>query len=208
MARTNVYRAAALCAIQASVSPSGETYADLRAATGLPERKLSGALSGLTRLALVFTVDLGKFSRYVATAALRDAGREMVLADHRRQVLENRRRNERAARERKKQLYAASPELRAADSKRRKASRDAEQAKKKAEPKPKAAKPKPFVKPSQPKPVNRAPDARKKWAEQEPIVPAHVRVQRCPGYTGVSRYRPDVGFLGEFLRAGVGRYES
>lgn len=49
---------------------------------------------------------------------------------------------------------------------------------------------------AQPKPVNREKVAREKWAKQEAHRPAHVEVQDCPGYTGVSRFAAEPGSHG------------
>ena len=41
---------------------------------------------------------------------------------------------------------------------------------------------------TQPKPMNSDQRARLAWAAQEAIIPPHVKVQVCPGFTGQSRY--------------------
>ncbi len=198
--RPNLYRATVLRELQASASQLGLKCTDLTVTTNLPTRKVTGALSGLIRDKQIFSINLGRFSRYFATAEQREAGCEAVLAEHKRQVLENKRKNERAARARKKALYQSSPEFLARDIRKApvKAPKPAR------EPKPAKAVKAPKL--AQPRPVNRENLARRKWAEQTPIVPPHVKPIDCGGFKGITRFDPAPGHFGEFTRAGIGRY--
>lgn len=45
-----------------------------------------------------------------------------------------------------------------------------------------------------------------KRADIPAVIPPHVQVQRLPGCPARTRFQPDVGFVGDWLKLGVGRY--
>lgn len=186
-------RAAILAATAACTDPLGITMKGLREATGFTGVQITSQATDLRHAGLLFALVHHHDSRFFVSAEQCDRAAPAVAA------------YVKALRDASKARIRAGWKARA-DAKA--AAKRAARPPKEAKPKPATAKPKrtAFVKPEQPKPFNKAPEARKKWADQVPIVPEHVKVQRCPGFSGVSPFKPDAGFCGDFLKAGVGRY--
>lgn len=208
MTRPVTTRARVFDALKACTDPLGATHSMVMAATNIRSKSVSQAMLSLRERGEIFAIGKNRHSRYFLTAQAAAAAEPKVIEFYRLQKMNYWRvaqakltPEQKAARRtrenaRRAVLHAARPP------------KPPKVAKPKPEPKPKKVTPpqKPkfttptaFKKPGQIKPVNRDSTARKKWAEQEPIYPAHFKVTVCPGFVGV-RFEPPPLFTGELLR--------
>jgi len=182
---TNIDRITA--AIATCPDPLGANHAYVMAQTGINSDMVSYAFQYLMRLRRVFSLGRAKDSRYYTSEESREAARPAFEA--RLAVLTA----ERAARQRDNKSRI---------SKARVAERAQRKAAKAASPKPAKQKPKPGVD----APVTIARPKSVKWADMPAVQPSHVKKQVISGCPATTRYEPPPGYVGEFSRAGIGRY--
>jgi len=174
-------------AIATCPDPLGANHAYVMFETGIGSDMVSYAFQYLMRLRRVFSLGRAKDSRYYTSAERMEAARPAFEA--RLAVLTA----ERAARQRDNKSRISKARL--AERAQRKAAKAAA---------PKPAKPKP--KPGVDAPVTISRTKAPKWSDMPAIRPASVKVQKVSGCPAVTRYEPEPGHVGEFSRAGIGRY--
>ena len=205
--RPGIHRDAILAALATCTEPMGATYAWLLTATGIDRMLLKATLYKMTLAGAIFASPRFKNSTYFLTPEARDAGQPIADAHF-------------AALSAQVQA-AALDRIRARDRARSKARTAAMAA---ARP-PRQPKP-PKVKEPKP-PKIRAQRARTE-REQKPtnlfacrpsakppkairadlpiVIPAGLQIKRVPGCPTRTRYQPEPGFVGVWLKLGVGRY--
>jgi hypothetical protein len=214
-------RAAIIAALERCPYPLGATHGWLVENAGIGAECLKATVYKMVLAGSIFSVPRFKHSRYFLDAAMRDAALPAVLD----LFAEDARKQSEIAREGMRRRDARRCEAR---KKRRAEKRAAMPVKVKAErlpepPRPakeakqaQATKPTKHVRAAAPKPkpattavgapVTIARTKAPKWTDMPAIRPAHVRVQRISGCPAVTRYEPEPGHVGEFSRAGIGRY--
>jgi hypothetical protein len=212
-------RAAIRRAMSECNEPLGATHAWLVEKTGMDPALLKQTTYKMNKDGVLWSVNRYGKSHYFATPEARDATEPAVLEHFKAEAaaqalktLQARRARDRARsarrvaqrramreleNEMKRRRYAEQAEIRAAAKARVKASREAKKAEAKTA-KPKRPKFKDIVI-SQPKPAKAEVAARLKWADQEPVIPPGVKVQRVPGCPARTRFEPPAWFRGEWL---------
>ncbi len=207
--RPGIHRDAILAALATCTEPMGATYAWLLTATGIDRMPLKATLYKMALAGAIFASPRFKNSTYFLTAEARDAGEPIAVAHFaalsaqvKAAALDRIRERDRArSKVRTAKLAAARP--------------------------PRQPKPPKIKAPKPPKPPKAAKDKsrartkvfghRSRKALKEPlakcmrpdlpvITPPGVKPVLYPGCPTRTRYQPEPGFTGAWLKLGVGRY--
>jgi hypothetical protein len=198
----------AICEALAAGPELGMTLVEIREATGRKAQQTANTLKFMLGAGTLFWVKAKPRSRYFLTEAAAEAARPAVLAAEKALRLEKRRASIKRHQESRRERRAADPNRKPPGRPRKTAQEKAATTKHKAEgghcwkrvPAQASAAEMPLLVPSSAPRKVRAPAG-------PPVViwPEHVKVKESPPKKDM-RFAPDEGFVGEFVKAGIGRY--